>query len=210
MLLWPDSSFLVFLTSSSPKVLNFINLFLSSLSAPPRLLVSHRVVNVNTSNNVRIDCLVSGSPRPLVFWMREGSNDLLTANSVQQNIRIASNNSLLISNVNKENQGFYSCAAISPTGSAMNRTFISVTAITTPPPPIIRLGPVDQVVREDSGAMLPCEVAPATPSSVKWLFNDIPISDEEPFRFLVLNSGTLQIDSKQHIIPPFTHFLQFG
>lgn len=170
-----------------------------SLISPPRIVVSHRSVNTNVSNSIKIDCLVSGSPRPLVFWIREGSNDLLMTNTVHQNIRIANNNSLLITKVNKQNQGIYTCAATSPSGSTMNRTFISVTAILANPPPIIRVGPVDQVVREDSGAMLPCEVASTTPSSVKWLFNANPILDVEPFRFLLLNSGTLQIDSKQHI-----------
>ena len=140
---------------------------------------------------------MTGSPLPIVFWIHEGWNaTLMLVNGTYDNIRISPEGSLVISKIRKNNQGHYSCSAISPIGSVMARTFISVTSIITPPPPIIRLGPTDQVVREDSVAMLPCEVASETPSQVKWLFNEKSLSEEEPFRFLVLDSGTLQIDGK--------------
>ncbi|XP_074600204.1 protein sax-3-like [Brevipalpus obovatus] len=162
----------------------------------PRLHISHTSVDTSINDDVRIGCRVTGSPLPIVFWTHEGWNEtiMLINGSYDDNIRITSEGSLIISKVEKANQGHYTCSAVSPIGSVMARTSISVTAITTPPPPIIRLGPTDQVVREESVAMLLCEVAVETPSQVKWLFNEKPLSEEEPFRFLVLDSGTLQID----------------
>lgn len=103
-----------------------------------------------------------------------------------------------------EDTGFYVCSAVSVVGSAMAKAHIKVTSAFEGPPPIIRYGPANQTLPTDTIALLFCEVIQPNnldetgqsilKVKVNWLKNGKPIIGDS--RFVQLDSGTLQINSK--------------
>lgn len=146
-------------------------------------------------HEAQLECNSEGSPAPLIFWTKEGSFDLMFPSSSHESYHVNSDASLVITDLKIEDQGYYYCTAVSIIGSAFGHSVLTVTSMETASPPIINFGPFDQFLREDSVAILPCEVSATTPAQIKWLFNGQPLSLNE-HRFIVLNSGTLQIDGK--------------
>lgn len=108
---------------------------------------------------------------------------------------VSSEGTLTISGVRKEDKGYYVCSALSVVGSSMAKAYLTVSAVADSPPPIIRLGPANQTLPQDTMAMLPCEAIGSPQPVVKWLFNGKPIPVYDP-RFIKLDSGTLQIDGE--------------
>jgi hypothetical protein len=86
----------------------------------------------------------------------------------------------------------------------MAKAYLTVSAVADVPPPIIKLGPVNQTLPQDTVAMLPCEALGSPQPVIKWLVNNKPIPLQEP-RFVVLDSGTLQIDGMNE----FSKYLLF-
>ena len=113
---------------------------------------------------------------------------------------------LTITDLQVEDTGFYVCSAVSIVGSAMAKAHIKVTSSFEGPPPIIKFGPANQTLPTETIALLFCEVI--QPNSVdengqtilkvkvSWLRNGKPITGDS--RFVQLNSGTLQINSKYY------------
>lgn len=89
----------------------------------------------------------------------------------------------------------------------MAKAHIKVTSAFEGPPPIIRFGPANQTLPTETIALLFCEVVQPTNTEeslmsgqtvlsvkISWLKNGQPIAADR--RFIQLESGTLQINSK--------------
>lgn len=152
-------------------------------------------LNVAIDFDANFECHSEGSPKPLIFWTKEGSFELMFPDSNHGKYVVNSDASLTIFDVKQEDQGYYYCTALSIIGSSFGHSLLTVTVMKMLSPPIINFGPYDQFLKEESIAILPCEVSSTTPAQIKWLFNDQPLSLNE-HRFIVLDSGTLQIDGK--------------
>ncbi|XP_021346881.1 protogenin B-like, partial [Mizuhopecten yessoensis] len=90
--------------------------------APPVLdghLVSHKV---QSAQRIRLDCPVTGKPRPKVTWYRNG--EILIAES-QSRIFITKQDVLLIESWASDS-GYYQCLASNPAGSVMATARIEV------------------------------------------------------------------------------------
>ncbi|RWS13374.1 roundabout 1-like protein, partial [Dinothrombium tinctorium] len=159
----------------------------------PQFLISPENVNVHINSEARIDCVATGKPSPSVFWSKEGNKMLMFPGKSYDRFSVTEEGALVINGVQKEEQGYYFCSAVSVIGSVIGKAYLTVIGMPSPPPPIIRLGPFDQTLSEDSVVIMPCDVSPMTPAIVKWFLNEKPISSQEP-HFVVLDSGSLQID----------------
>ena len=70
--------------------------------------------------------------------------------------------------------GWYSCAAVSESGSSLSRAEVRVSKETDQPPPIIELGPVNQTLPIKTSANLPCDASDH--KTIVWLKDGVPIS----------------------------------
>ena len=70
--------------------------------------------------------------------------------------------------------GWYSCMAVSESGSSLSRAEVRVSKETDLPPPIIELGPVNQTLPIKTTATLPCDASDH--ENIIWLKDGVPIS----------------------------------
>lgn len=155
---------------------------------------------------INIHCPVEGSPKPLIFWNREGRNGLLLAGDstlpLESRWSVLSNGTLVIREVRREDVSVLWCAAVNDAGSLLARTRLEVTATgSTPPPLVIEVGPANQTLPIKSPASLPCQ---AEGQPVKWIRDGLPINatlvpsgvTQRP-RISVSDSGMLRIEDLQ-------------
>ncbi|KZS08391.1 putative Roundabout 2 [Daphnia magna] len=124
-----------------------------------------------------LDCPADGSPKPLIFWNREGRAQPYFANAAdgdsQSRWSVLSNGTLVIRDVRREDASALWCAAVNEAGSLMARTRLEVISISKPPPVVIEVGPANQTLPTKSPASLPCQ---AEGQPVKWTKDGRPLN----------------------------------
>ena len=90
--------------------------------------------------------------------------------------------------------GWYSCGAVSESGSIMARAEINVAKEVDRPPPIIQLGPVNQTLPIRTEATLPCQASGG--DTISWLKDGVPLSTMDDRRYQTDNENTLTIKSE--------------
>lgn len=83
------------------------------------------------------------------------------------------------------------------------------TAVGDVPAPIIKLGPANQTLPLSTVALLPCEATGNPLPKIRWFVNSTPVNIRNP-RFLILDSGTLQIDGKFFVTYKFVLLIVFS
>ena len=86
--------------------------------------VSHQQTVVG--GEVRLDCVVAGSPSPLVFWVEEETRGVWWPGQQRNNLEMVRNNSLVIRNVSTLNTGHYLCSGVNTAGAAIERSQLLV------------------------------------------------------------------------------------
>lgn len=113
---------------------------------------------------------------------------------------VTNEGTLVISSVRKEDRGYYTCSALSVVGSSMAKGHLEVTANADLPPPVIRLGPANQTLPINTAAIMPCEASGKPTPTVRWQYNGVPLQIATKPRYVILQSGTLRINGKLHMI----------
>ncbi|XP_076330516.1 roundabout homolog 1-like isoform X6 [Tachypleus tridentatus] len=162
----------------------------------PSFVVKPKNQRVGLNGIAKYECVASGNPPPSVFWTKEGNQALMFPGNSYGRFSVTSLGTLIISGVIKEDKGYYVCSALSVVASTMTKAHLDVTAIADLPPPIIRLGPANQTLPQNTMAMLPCEAEGIPGPNIQWFFNSASVDVNNP-RFSILDSGTLQIDDLQ-------------
>ncbi|XP_078673781.1 roundabout homolog 1-like isoform X27 [Branchiostoma floridae x Branchiostoma belcheri] len=137
-------------------------------------------------------CETAGNPPPAVFWQKEGSQVLMFPNQNHGRFKVTSNGELIISGVQKADEGWYVCSALSVAGSETERAYLKVAVLSDRPPPIIRQGPTNMTLNIGELAMLPCQASGNPAPSIRWLKDSNPILATD-HRIMLLDRGTLQI-----------------
>lgn len=135
-------------------------------------------VRVYPGQTFSLDCPVDGSPKPLVFWNREGRSGILLADAARSTAsdsrwNVLSNGTLVIREVRRDDASILGCAAVNDAGSLLARTRLEVIAPSIPPPVVIEVGPANQTLPVKSPASLPCQ---AEGQPVKWIRDGQPIN----------------------------------
>jgi hypothetical protein len=76
-----------------------------------------------------MDCLVAGTPLPLIYWSKEIDDDeplVMFPGFSYKNVDILSDGTLRIPSAEMENTGHYSCTVVNEAGSAMARSHLLV------------------------------------------------------------------------------------
>lgn len=106
--------------------------------------------------------------------MKEGGQSLLLPGTQHDNMVVTPEGALRIGSVKDgPDTGWYTCAAVSESGSTMARVEVRVARTSDNPPPIIQMGPVNQTLPMGGSATLPCE--PTGHESIAWLKDGVPL-----------------------------------
>lgn len=162
-------------------------------SAHPSFVSKPKSIQVTSNNVAKFECLATGNPQPIYFWSKEGTHMLMFAGHTYGKLNVSTDGTLSIYNVQKEDQGFYVCSAVSSVGSAITRAYLSVLTLDDVPPPVIRLGAANQTLPLNTKAFLPCEASSVPPPTIKWFFKQKQIFNDSHYSITPLS---LQIQSE--------------
>lgn len=98
----------------------------------------------------------------------------------------------VLGSVTPRDSGFYSCAAVSASGSSLARAEIKIVTSAERPPPLIQLGPVNQTLPLASATSMHCQTS-SSQDKVTWLKDGVPISTLGDSRIAITNDNTLHI-----------------
>ncbi|XP_019904084.2 LOW QUALITY PROTEIN: roundabout homolog 3 [Esox lucius] len=166
---------------------------------PPQIVVRPRDQITAQGRTVTFLCGTKGNPPPAVFWQKEGSQILLfpiqeAAQSGRFSVSLSGE--LTITDVHREDSGYYICQAISVAGSILTKALLEVESVPSDRvPPIIRQGPFNQTLAPGSTAQLQCHVMGNPLPSIQWEKDGQRILGNE--RVNLMENGTLQITNLQ-------------
>ncbi|XP_075586883.1 roundabout homolog 2 isoform X2 [Dermatophagoides farinae] len=176
------------------------------VNSHPTLITNPKTIQALVNDVVHIECMANGNPEPLYFWHKESAHLLMFPGHQYGKYNVSNDGRLTITNLARQDQGYYLCSAISTVGSTMSRTYLKILDRNDVPPPRIRLGATNQTLPLDTKAFLPCEATSslsvisnmidADPITTQWLYNQIPIHNDS--RFQITRTG-LHIQNIQRI-----------
>uniref|UniRef100_A0A8W7P0Z8 Ig-like domain-containing protein n=1 Tax=Anopheles coluzzii TaxID=1518534 RepID=A0A8W7P0Z8_ANOCL len=97
-----------------------------TVNTPPVFIVRPQDQKVTVNGVVTFKCSAGGSPLPSVFWTREGSQTLMFPNNSYGNMHVSGQGSLQIRGVQREDDGYFVCSALSVAGSVTSRVYLQV------------------------------------------------------------------------------------
>lgn len=80
----------------------------------------------NAGIPIQLQCMVTGVPKPTIFWSLEQQEGLIMPGVRKGNMYMAQDGSLKIETPSVENSGQYVCTAINSVGSALARSHVVV------------------------------------------------------------------------------------
>ena len=158
-----------------------------SVSSPPKFIEQLKDKTLEPGMDLSLRARISGSPKPLVKWLRDGQELLPDQSRVRITIdEFTSTYTLTIMDTGETDLGQYSCQATNSMGSITSTCKVSGGSGFLKPN--FRRGLHDMTVKpDDCNIELVVELAPSkVRNEVKWFFNDIEISRSDE-RFRIVN-----------------------
>nr|XP_032653549.1 hemicentin-2 isoform X2 [Chelonoidis abingdonii] len=144
------------------------------------------VVQVRVNAGVILPCEVSGIPRPVVTWQKEGMSIPAGAG-----FKVLPNGHLHLSQASVEDAGVYLCVAQNPSGTALGKTRVIVQV-----PPVIEASQPQLSILEGSQVLLPCAARGIPEPRLTWSKDGVPVPGREG-KFTLLPSGELMVKDSQ-------------
>uniref|UniRef100_A0A182M4J1 Roundabout n=1 Tax=Anopheles culicifacies TaxID=139723 RepID=A0A182M4J1_9DIPT len=166
------------------------------VNSPPTFLIKPQDQKTALNGVASFKCTASGNPQPSVFWTKEGSQTLMFPNNTYDNMQVSVQGTLQIRGVQKDDDGYYICSALSVAGSTASRAYLQVlSSEDSNPPPILQIVPANQTLPRGTVATLPCRASGNPTPMIRWMKNatDINLSGGNG-RFSIIQGGTLRID----------------
>ncbi|KAG7210321.1 hypothetical protein KM043_011860 [Ampulex compressa] len=136
-------------------------------------------------SNVTLECAANGYPKPTVFWLKDGvAIDLTSLNS--RYCKTAAS-SLVISNIQEEDDGSYQCRAENEV-----ETLDAVAEVIVQVPPKFLKKPADKVASENQDLEFECEIYGKPEPKVTWLKNGERITLSAYWQ--IVNGNNLRIN----------------
>ncbi|KAK5864078.1 hypothetical protein PBY51_001051 [Eleginops maclovinus] len=168
-----------------------LNTYLYVVELPPQILTSDgKVYKFTEGEDGMMDCQSFGSPRPHITWEGEDRHPLLS----DPRVALLTNGSIILSSVNHEDRGEYSCS--------IKHSNISITAhLEIYNQTVILNGPQDVRVLRGSSALLDC-VFEKDPRLVKyqivWKKAEQKMQESSPDdKHTIFGNGTLKVTNIQ-------------
>ncbi|KAH7938297.1 hypothetical protein HPB49_022216 [Dermacentor silvarum] len=136
--------------------------------APPGWLIEPRDQRVARGSNLTISCVASGQPTPKTTWKH-------MSGSRMNSLKTSPDGRLHLTNIQKEDQGTYSCTASNEVGSPLEKTItISVTD-----PPEIQPIVFPKNLKEGAKFRAFCSVTGVPPFTFKWRKNNHNLPEDD-------------------------------
>ncbi|CAL4161973.1 unnamed protein product, partial [Meganyctiphanes norvegica] len=166
-----------------------------TVKSHPSIFVKPSDTRVGEGSSALFECSVSGSPKPTTYWSREGSGVLIGVGQTGFNGRMSvdEHNTLTIREVNRRDQGYYVCSAVSEIGSVLKRIYLEVQSVRDLSPPIIALGAPNQTLQVGTEGIMPCEAQGMPEPKVTWRRDGQLLQSNN--RLTITPLGTLTIKS---------------
>ncbi|CAL4144045.1 unnamed protein product, partial [Meganyctiphanes norvegica] len=166
-----------------------------TVNSHPSISVKPSDTRVGEGSSALFECSVTGSPKPTSYWTREGSGVLIGVGQTGFNGRMSvdEHNTLTIREVNRRDQGYYVCSAVSEIGSVLTRVYLEVQSVRDLPPPIIALAAPNQTLQVGTEGIMPCEAQGMPEPRVIWQRDGQLLHSN--IRLTITPLGTLRIKS---------------
>ncbi|XP_035784740.1 protein sax-3-like isoform X1 [Anopheles albimanus] len=166
------------------------------VNSPPTFLIKPQEQKTALNGVATFKCTASGNPPPSMFWTKEGSQTLMFPNKTYDNMQVSMQGTLQIRGVQKDDEGYYICSALSVAGSTTSRAYLQVlSSEDSSPPPILQIVPANQTLPQGGVALLPCHATGNPTPMIRWMKNatDINLSGGNG-RISIIQTGTLRIN----------------
>ncbi|XP_053688228.1 roundabout homolog 2-like [Sabethes cyaneus] len=170
------------------------------VNTPPYFTVRPQDQKVVPNGVATFRCAATGSPQPSVFWTKEGSQTLMFPNNTYGSIQISGQGSLQIRGVQREDDGYYVCSALSVAGSTTSRVYLQVaSSLDSITPPLLQQVPSNQSLPAGTSTILPCRLANSSDGNahIVWERNGIELNTPTTARQTQLQGGSLKLDDLQ-------------
>uniref|UniRef100_A0A3Q3QDL9 Protogenin n=1 Tax=Monopterus albus TaxID=43700 RepID=A0A3Q3QDL9_MONAL len=129
----------------------------------PRIIFEPQNVTVSIHQTVVLECVATGTPRPIISWSRADSKPIDVYKA-----KVLGNGNLVITDVSSKHSGIYLCRATTP--GTRNYTIAAANLTVLVPPSIVER-PESQTRPRAGTARFMCQAEGVPPPRISWLKN---------------------------------------
>ncbi|XP_022254822.1 neogenin-like, partial [Limulus polyphemus] len=150
----------------------------------PEFITTPKSIIVTEGTNVTLDCAANGNPHPQITWLKDGST--IELKQVESHFKMLGIGSLLIENIQIEDEGTYTCRA----ENLVDSEDVTATVEIQVPPKFIKR-PQNRYAYEKEDIEFECEIYGQPEPTVQWIKNGEVIIESEYFQ--IVNGYNLRI-----------------
>ncbi|XP_025834475.1 Down syndrome cell adhesion molecule-like protein Dscam2 isoform X37 [Agrilus planipennis] len=150
---------------------------------PPRWIQEPIDKAFAQGSDAKVDCKADGFPKPTVTWKRatgDSPGDYKDFKPNNPNVKVE-DGTLMITNIQKHNEGYYLCEAVNGIGSGLS----AVIQISVQAPPQFDIKLRNQTSRRGDPAVLQCEAKGEKPIGILWNINNKRLEPKGNSRYTI-------------------------
>ncbi|XP_055856729.1 cell adhesion molecule Dscam2 isoform X24 [Episyrphus balteatus] len=152
------------------------------VNVPPRWILEPTDKAFAQGSDAKVECKADGFPKPSVTWKRAVGDTPGEYKDLKKNDNIrVEEGTLLIDNIQKNNEGYYLCEAINGIGSGLS----AVIMISVQAPPEFTEKLRNQTARRGEPAVLQCEAKGEKPIGILWNMNNMRLDPKTDNRYTI-------------------------
>ncbi|XP_055906116.1 cell adhesion molecule Dscam2 isoform X4 [Eupeodes corollae] len=153
-----------------------------TVNVPPRWILEPTDKAFAQGSDAKVECKADGFPKPSVTWKRAVGDTPGEYKDLKKNDNIrVEEGTLLIDNIQKNNEGYYLCEAINGIGSGLS----AVIMISVQAPPEFTEKLRNQTARRGEPAVLQCEAKGEKPIGILWNMNNMRLDPKTDNRYTI-------------------------
>uniref|UniRef100_A0A8C6UMT1 Protogenin n=1 Tax=Neogobius melanostomus TaxID=47308 RepID=A0A8C6UMT1_9GOBI len=157
----------------------------------PRIIAGPQNISVSVHQNVILECMATGNPRPIISWSRADSRSIDVYNT-----KVLGNGNLIISDIKTQHGGVYLCRATTP--GTRNHTIASANVTVLVPPALVEWP--ESLTRPRAGtARFVCQAEGVPTPQITWFKNGAKVHSNGRIKMynskLVINQITPEDDA---------------
>ncbi|XP_050305198.1 cell adhesion molecule Dscam2 isoform X21 [Anthonomus grandis grandis] len=153
------------------------------VNVPPRWILEPTDKAFAQGSDAAVECKADGFPKPVVTWKRAtgvSPGDYKDFKPNNPDIKVE-DGTLMINNIQKNNEGYYLCEAVNGIGSGLS----AVVLISVQAPPQFEVKFRNQTSRRGDPAVLQCEAKGEKPIGILWNINNKRLEPKGDNRYTI-------------------------
>ncbi|XP_050305182.1 cell adhesion molecule Dscam2 isoform X6 [Anthonomus grandis grandis] len=154
-----------------------------NVNVPPRWILEPTDKAFAQGSDAAVECKADGFPKPVVTWKRAtgvSPGDYKDFKPNNPDIKVE-DGTLMINNIQKNNEGYYLCEAVNGIGSGLS----AVVLISVQAPPQFEVKFRNQTSRRGDPAVLQCEAKGEKPIGILWNINNKRLEPKGDNRYTI-------------------------